>query len=420
MPESKTSRVRFRWPARVALGLCVLAFAGLCLWRRFGDHAALRLIFESPYRGRCSKVITRATLDRSLELGTRFMLVHQKHEGNFDYEYDWREKSYSDDDNEVRQAGALWGLALLEQDRPSAELEAAVEKGLAFFEQHAVENAKGERCAAYPGKGEPGIGTVALVALTYVDYLRAKGTAIPPDRRALHTQHLGAYLNELRAAVNPDGLFFGSYEPQTCAPRGAPSPYSDGEALLALTKAAKYADRRELLPVVWRAAEAGHHLNVEKALAADSDSDTTKAYYQWSTMAYYELATSGWPDTARFADFALALADWEIDVHKTLTRQRNTGYAYEGLIPAYDLAHQRGDTERTAKYGCVIDLALERLISWQVGGPLATSYTGDVDAKDKEAIGGVQNERDEPALRIDVTQHQLHAVIFARQLVYQH
>jgi UDP-N-acetylmuramoyl-tripeptide--D-alanyl-D-alanine ligase len=411
--------MRLGWPKWLGLGVAALSVAGIVLWRMFGDSTLLRLVLEAPYRGSCRTVITRAVLDRSLELGTRFMLVHQRREGNFDYEYDWRDKSYSEDDNEVRQAGALWGLALIAQDRTTPELEAAIEKGLAFFEQHATENERGERCVAYPGKAEPGLGTVALVALTYVEYLNAKGTKIPDDRRALHERRLGGYLKELGAAVNPDGLWFGSYDPHTCAPHGAPSPYSDGEALLALVKAAKYSGKSELIPLVRRTAEAGHRLNVVQALAADPDSDTTKSYYQWSTMAYYELATSGLSDTARFGDYVFALTDWEIDVHKTLTRQRNTGYAYEGIIPAYDWARRRGDSARTAKYGCVIDLALERLVSWQVGGPLATSYTADVDPGNREAIGGVQNEKDQPALRIDVTQHQMHATIYARQFIYR-
>jgi hypothetical protein len=31
----------------------------------------------------------------------------------------------------------------------------------------------------------------------------------------------------------------------------------------------------------------------------------------------------------------LRLADWMIDVHRTLIRNKNTGYAYEGIIHAY-------------------------------------------------------------------------------------
>jgi hypothetical protein len=407
----RTKQVAFA--AGVALGVA----AGV-LWKRFGDHTFVRLALESPYRGRCTKVVTRAILDRSLALGTRYMLVHQRPEGNFDYEYDWRTKEYSEDDNEVRQAGAVWGLALLYQDHPTPELGAAVEKGLAFFDARAVETPSGARCPGYGAKRELGIGTVALVALSYIDYLNTPGGSLPAERRALHERRLSAYLKELRAAVNPAGLWFGGYDPATCAPHGEASPYSDGEALLALAKAARYAGHTELVPLVLRSADTGHRLNVEQALAASADSDTTKAYYQWFTMTLYELATSGWPDTARYGDWILQLADWEIDVHRTLTRQRNTAYAYEGLIPAYDWARRRNDATRTAKYGCVIDLGLERLISWQVGGPLATSFTRAVDPNDRRAVGGVQNEKDEAPLRVDVTQHQMHATIYARQMVY--
>jgi hypothetical protein len=407
-----------RWRLLAAGVGGVLVVAAIVAWV-FGDRTWLRLVVESPYQGRCRKVMTRAVLDRSLALGTRYMLVHQKPEGNFDYEYDWRNKSQSPDDNEVRQAGALWGLALLYQDRPSAELGAAVEKGLAFFERRAVAGPGGARCFSYPGKSSLGIGAVALVALAYIDYLSAKGSALAPELRAQHEVRLGGYLRTLRAAMNEAGLWRGSYDPATCRAGGAPSPYSDGEALLALVKAAKYLGHTELVPIALRAAEDGHRHNVTEALAEDSDSDTTKGYYQWGTMAFYELATSGWPDTERFGTYVLELADWQIDVHHTLTRVRNTAYAYEGLIPAYDWARRRGDAFREAKYACVIDLGLERLTSWQVGGPLATRYTGAVAPDDRSAIGGVQNEKDTPGLRIDVVQHQMHAVLFARQLVYR-
>ena len=58
-----------------------------------------------------SKPLTRAILDRSLELGTQFMLNHQKPEGNFTYIYDWVEKTYDPGDNQVRQAGSDVGTS---------------------------------------------------------------------------------------------------------------------------------------------------------------------------------------------------------------------------------------------------------------------------------------------------------------------
>jgi len=398
-------------------GAAILLALGAFLWWRFGDHTVTRMLFESPLAGRCKKELSRAPIERSIELGTRFMLAHQKPAGNFDYEYDWKTGQYTDDDNEVRQAGAFWGLSLLYQHRPTPELAAAIEKALAFVEQHSVQVASGARCVAYPGKDSPGIGTIALIALTYIEYLSVAGD-LPPERRQLHTTRLGEYLKTLTAAIDQDGLWSGSYDPHTCVASGAPSPYSDGEALLALVKAARYAGHHELHPLILRTADAGHRLNVVQALEADADSDTTKGYYQWSSMAYYELATSGWPTTERYGEYLLALADWQIDVHKTLTRQRNTGYAYEGIIPAYDWARRRNDP-RAGKLACVIDLGLGRLLTWQVGGPLASSFTREVRAGDRLAVGGIQNEARAPALRIDVTQHQMHALIYAQQLVYK-
>ena len=41
------------------------------------------------------------------------------------------------------------------------------------------------------------------------------------------------------------------------------------------------------------AAAAGKRLNIDEALAKDGDSDVTKGYYQWSSMAFYELDSSG-------------------------------------------------------------------------------------------------------------------------------
>ena len=125
--------------------------------------------------------------------------------------------------------------------------------------------------------------------------------------------------------MHPSGLWYGEYALKTCRPRGEPSSYSDGEALLALVKAAKYLNKKDLLPVVMSAAAAGKRENVDNALAADSDSDVTKGYYQWSSMAFYELATSDFPDTRSYGDTVLRLADWMVDVHDVLNVFQVTG-----------------------------------------------------------------------------------------------
>lgn len=376
----------------------------------------MRWLLESPAGGSCQKHLTRATLDASIRLGTRFLLAHQKPAGNFDYEFDWQTLQHSEDDQQVRQAGALWGLTLLYQDDKRPELAAAIERGLEFFDSNS-RRAKGVRCVAYPGSSAGRAGTTALMALSLVEYLRA-AQDLATDKRSLFEARLDEYLKMLVGSVHPSGLWYGEYDVKTCGPKGEPSPYSDGEALLALVKAAKYLERKHLLPTIMTAAAAGKKVNIDEALAREPDSDVTKGYYQWSTMAFYELATSEFPDVAVYGDTVLSLADWMIDEHRVLTRLRNTGYAYEGIIHAYALAKQRHDSVRQAKYGCVIDLGLEHIMSWQVGGPVSNRFTASASSNDPRALGGVQNAAFDPALRVDVTQHQMHATLLARRYVY--
>jgi hypothetical protein len=411
--------VPFRaWPRSrqiiLASSLVVALLVSLWWWR--GERFYVRWLLESPARGSCQKRLNRPVLDASIRLGTRFLLAHQRPEGNFDYEYDWRTQELSDDDQETRQVGALWGLTLLYQEDKRPELAAAIERALAYFDEHSRQT-KGGRCLVYPGSSEGRTGTVALMALSQIEYLRA-ASGLAADQRTQLESRLDQYLKMLVRSVDPNGLWYAEYDLKTCKPQGEPSSYSDGEALLALVKAAKYLDKKDLLPTIMSAAAAGKRINIDEALSQDADSDVTKGYYQWSTMAFYELATSEFPGVSVYGDTVLRLADWVIDVHQILTRTRNTGYAYEGIIHAYALAKQRHDTERQAKYGCVIDLGLEHIMTWQVGGPLTNRYTASASPDDKQALGGVQNAAFEPALRVDVTQHQMHATQLARQYVY--
>jgi UDP-N-acetylmuramoyl-tripeptide--D-alanyl-D-alanine ligase len=281
----------------------------------------------------------------------------------------------------------------------------ALEKGIAFFDRK-------PGYPVYPGQGDEakagGMGEAALVTLAIVDYVRG----LPADAAAEHDRwadRAKSYVDFLVRSREPDGLWFGKYRYDDGTPFGAHSSYSDGEALLALVEAMKYLGRSDLEATVKGAAEAGHRVNVVEALAKERDSDVTKGYYQWSSMAFYELATSDAGKGGPYGDWLLALADWILDVHHVLDKPKNTGYAFEGLVSAYAWAKANGDA-RTAKLECAIHRGLSSLMSWQVGHPRATGLGTSDDPK---AIGGVQNGKSDPGLRIDVTQHQMHATMFA-------
>lgn len=363
--------------------------------------------------GQAADRIPVEALDRAIQMNLEYMLNNQNEAGNFTYAYDFALKRESGDDSSVRQAGALWGLALIHRRTPSERTASAIRKGLGFFERASVER-DGKRFIRYPGENEVKTGTVALMSLAIIEFLRSGTSEEPAHRRELE-QYL-EFLVSLRA---PQGLFYGTGGLEDGKGAGDPSPYSDGETLLALVKAAKYLGMSRYRDVAAASAEAMYAEHVVAALKRHPDSDQTKGFYQWGSMAFYELATSGWPDVAQYARRVIDLAYWMIDVHRTLERPRNTGYAYEGIAHAWELARLTNDHAAMAKIDSVIQRGLGRLLSWQVGSPLQNEYLRFHATRDPKAVGGVMNGAADPVLRIDVTQHQAHATMLVREFLYR-
>ncbi len=366
-----------------------------------------------------SGILTASLLDESLAAGTAFLLKNQEEEGNFVYEYNFLTDTFSNQDNQVRQAGALWGIALIHKEHPSDATKAALKKGLAYFSSRSHMTEEGGRYVLYPSDWSGSTGTIALMCLSLTEFLQ---TDLTEEEREEYKTMLDEYLTFLLSLRMENGQFYSSYSHEDGTGSGSPSPYFDGESLLALTKAAKYAGYTELSDRILESAEHMYTLNVLDALEMDPDSATTKGFYQWSSMSFYEIYTSGWEGVEPYAERTIDLAYWMIDTHKTLERTKNTGYAYEGIAVAWELARLTMNNAAQEKLGAVINEGMMKLISWQVGGPNPNSYLlQNTDMKsllDSNGYGGVMNRKDEPELRIDVTQHQMHATILVRRFLF--
>ncbi len=96
--------------------------------------------------------LNQAILDRSIKLAGNYLLTSQKEEGNFIYEYNFLTHQPSKGDNQVRQAGALWGLALSHKEHPSSQTFLALEKGLRFFKTHSHLNGNARYIVLSGGK----------------------------------------------------------------------------------------------------------------------------------------------------------------------------------------------------------------------------------------------------------------------------
>jgi len=355
-------------------------------------------------------------LQRSLDAGTRFLLHNQTEAGNFHYQYDFVARTDLTDDDAVRQAGALWGLALIHHYRPSDETHKALTAGIAFYERNSRVTSSG-RMIVYPGAIFGQTGAQALLTLTLTDAIRSASPGPDVQRWSNLQQECLAFLLSL---YRGDGHFHDRYDVDDgVGYSDGTSPYADGEALLALVKTARYiGGRSELQATIEALVEGIENDYVAQPLRREEDSLLTKGCYQWYSLALYELSaiTEEAESKQEYVDRTLRLANWVIDVHRILTRTRNTAYAYEGLLCAYDLARRSARPE-SLKLRRAIESGLRELTQWQVGGPDPNAFLLDHPTTDRRAVGGVMSARDDPALRIDTTQHQMHAVVLALELL---
>jgi UDP-N-acetylmuramoyl-tripeptide--D-alanyl-D-alanine ligase len=370
----------------------------------------------------------RDLLTKSLDLGERYLDNNQKPEGNFNYLYDWLTKKMSDSDEQVRQSGALWGLALLHQYRPSAARRAALDKGLKYFFKSTHEGANGALVIAYGSDKQLRMGTIALVCLSIIDYVSSDQTLSPEYRQELLAK-LDGYLKFVKSMQMRNGRFPIGYDLASGKPAEHSSPYFDGETLLCMCKAARQLNRTDLIPFIEKAAKGMAEYYTIRAWRKDKDSKETKGFYQWGSMSYIEYYQAKWKNYETFGDVTLALSWWMIHTHHSLKMKRNHAYALEGLISAYRIAKLRNDTAAMVDLLYAIDRTLYKLTAWQIGGPLVKNnpFLMSHPTDDPLAVGGVMNAAEpgiahegdtQHELRIDVTQHQMHAIMMALTNVY--
>jgi len=382
--------------------------------------------------GGLNKDLVRA----SLQMGCANLRHNQKEEGNFNYQYDFVEEELDPSDNQVRNVGALWGLALCfqhfkthggDRDREYTDaLQQAVEKGLDFFLDHLIEGpVEGSLLVKYPGTISSETGTNAILGLALVDYIH---TLQPEEHgNAEEIQNLRGKLDGIIKFLVflqlPNKHFSSSFQIQNEIKTSSYQGYFDGETILCLTKAAKYIPGYEhLIPLIEQTAPV-----LAKSYTVDAwreevhDSPTTKGFYQWSSMLASEYYDAKWKNFDLFGDYVLVMAHWIVSTHSILTRNANTGYAYEGIISAYEVAQARDDDKISQALKKTIDVGLYKLSTWQVGGPLSNRnpFLKEHPTTELIAVGGVMNHQDRSPLRIDTTQHQMHAYMMAFSSVYR-
>ena len=371
-----------------------------------------------PVTGTCERYLNKKILDESLRLGTGYYINNQKDDGRFVYELNWKETRVVHGDNQVRQAGALWGLALIYHETGDEKIIPILEKSFAFFSKYTVKGKNSRSWIDYPESRRGKTGTVALLSLAMIEVLRSPENLSPEFKKNIE-EALEGHLNFLISLRTKDGNFFSSYRVETGSGYDRPSPYSDGETLLALVKSVRYLKKDIPVSDIIDSAEQMHNQYVIEAQKKDPDARESKQFFQWGIMSFYEIHEAGWDEDQRFAERSLGLADWMIDVHCILQRSNNIAYAIEGIVYSWDMAVQLKNYHKADKFNCAIDKGLTRITSWQVGGPLPNRFLRNQPKFNPKVIGGIMNGRKGEVVRIDVVQHQMHAILMGRRLLYK-
>ena len=365
--------------------------------------------------------LTREILMQSLEAARAYYLNQQKTDGNFKYLLDLSDGKTSDDDNQVRQAGAIWGLSCLNRDFFNEPTRRALLLGFDFFIRNIKTLPTGETVIVYPGEKNLNSGTVALFCLALTDFLAGQDKYLDQNTKDKYRRILFTHLQFLRTMELDDGSWSRAYELSSGIRKPVPSSYYDGEALLAYCKAARLYNRKDLIRRINFALPRLIHRYTVQTWQPDGDQDLTKGFYQWGSMAFAEYVEAGWEPHAKLAaDAAMALAWWQIDENKLEAKKANVAYAVEGLAATWRIARMTKREAEEKRLKSVIDKIMGKLILCQYKGPFMqyNPYLMSLKNVVPEAYGGITAAQNSPFVRIDNVQHQVHATLLMLEYLY--
>jgi hypothetical protein len=365
--------------------------------------------------------ISKQIISQSIEAARTYYLNQQKAEGNFTYALDISNGEEFDDDNGVRQAGALWGLACLNRARFNEPTRRAVILGLDAFAKKTRVLPCGQAATVYGEDETISTGMVALYCLAIIDFIVGQERFLPEDLLQRFRMQLDIQLRFLRSMEMPDGSWARVYDVPSGFREPVASAYYDGECLLAYCKAARYLGKSELVPRINDALPKLIQRYTLDCWQAGGNRDLTKGFYQWGCMAFNEYQQAGWEPHAELARHsAIALSWWLLHENQLAARQGNTSYAIEGLVASWHCAQALKDQAAMDSIRRNCDDIMANLISMQYGGPLM-KYNPLLSALERvpsKSFGGIAASKDSTIVRIDIVQHQLHAMLMMLDAFY--
>ncbi len=352
---------------------------------------------------RQTKELTDAELRDSITAGAGWMTKSQEPNGHFRYEYTPYEDTYSTDDNIVRQTGALYILGELfrESQNDSLKLGTPITRAITYFEgltRHEEDTAIAcIRATEVSSRCQLGATSLALIGLlSYVEEM--------PAKERTYAELISGYGAFILGQQKENGGFRNGYRFGVRTQAEAESPFSNGEALLALVRLYHFNPSGEVKEAILQA------FTYLKAQPFDAN------LYLWIMAALKDA--DGILEKDTYTTYVNDFTSWRIDGSKASSGPiRNyCGYA-EGLASAVSILQNSPTVDVTgfkkelhtlnARHVFVQLTERDKVRVLREDGTLILRTL----PKPVRALGGFIVSDTEPTQRIDVTQHCLGAYV---------
>ena len=332
--------------------------------------------------------------------GVEWIIASQEDNGHFTYEYKPYEGEYADDDNIVRQAGTLYALTEVERrdKNDNFDLNKTIESSISFFEQLSPEDEYQDETLRCITKNENSIvcqlGATSLALTAILGYVEAY-----PEKSEVYENLIESYVTYIMSAKKPDTGFRDEYRVSTGFRGDKESPFSNGEALLALVRYYQYNQREDVKQVI------------DETFEYLKDKEFESPLYLWIMAALKDMNVL-WP-SEDYVSYGKEFTDWRME-RLTWRHQTNKNYCapVEGLASALSLLDNNIDSTELLLLRKELDFWNAKNSSFQIG--LTDTYrlvAGELGVEIKKAEnmqlakGGFLTAYDEPTQRIDYTQH---------------
>lgn len=354
------------------------------------------------------EAVTSAALDESIQRIADYMAYRQLESGLFSYEYRPGSDGYSEDNNLVRQVGAVLAMSVHAKASGRSASRAAADVGIRHHLQGLVDISDVDNAAFIATADKRNkLGVTALLALAMAEFPE-------PQRYEMRRTKL---INGMLWLQRPSGMFITAFPPAVAIDA---QDYFPGEALLAMAVDYAHQPTADVLEAFDRA------IRFYRGYFRDT---VSPAFVPWQVQAYAIMARH--TKRTDYRDFVFELTD--LLSKKQLTEENcvwpemwggiasyqpgragvaTAGYL-EGFADALLLARKTGQTQRAAHYEEVVRSAARFVMQLQVRPEEAYFIRSPQDA-----VGGIRTAPALNLLRIDHCQHALVGLIKARRALY--